>query len=58
MPRSKSRKSKSAKPSDITRRAARRCQVNPGQTRAPIGLDRRTRPDVRPPKFPGRLGGR
>ena len=58
MPRSKTRKPKVLTKSDVTRRAVPRRQVNPGQTRPPAGLDRRNRPDVRPPKFPGRLGGR
>lgn len=37
---------------------SQRRAVRVTQSRKPKGLDRYRRTDVRPPKFPGRLGGR
>ena len=59
MPRksSKGRKATPLATSETQRRQAAR-KVSADQVKPQAGLDRHKRADVRPPKFPGRLGGR
>lgn len=60
MPRSKNRKPRKAATlatSETTRRQASR-RVTTDQIKPRAGIDRHKRVDTRPPKFPGKLGGR
>ena len=60
MPRSKTRKPRKAaslSASDTQRRTSGR-KVAVDDLKPQAGLNRRKRMDLRPPKFPGRLGGR
>lgn len=61
MPR-KTRKPRKARTlslsTDQLRRQAARAALTPQSQRQDAAQPRRRRPDLRPPKFPGRLGGR
>ena len=60
MPRSKSRRQRKPALSPVveTRRNAGAPRLQKAAVKPAPGLDRHRRPDLRPPKFPGRLGGR
>ena len=60
MPRSKTRKPRKAANTAMTDTLRRQPRRNPFRDAGNPhqGMARRKRPDMRPPKFPGRLGGR
>lgn len=58
MPRKRNHPRKPGATSRVTTPRAKRTSVSPNQSHLRDGLDRHRRPDMRPPKFPGRQGGR
>jgi hypothetical protein len=61
MPRKTQKPPKAARPamaSDLVRRASKRHKPTANQAELNTTLGRQRRPQSRPPRFPGRLGGR